>query len=575
MYFIPELKSTVKCEKFKIKGCTFDFPSNIDKRVVNLANKVEKGATKVTVSVIEADKCEYKMKLSEHEVIINASSQQAVFYAIQTLRQVIKNGYCDICEISDSPDFETRGIYYDVTRGRIPTLEALKELVDNLAYTKINMLQLYVEHVFPFKEYDGIYQRTGYLTPEEIKELDEYCYQNFIEFVPSLSCFGHLYELLQYTDYKRLCELEEYTPTSVDWNERMRHHTIDPTNPESIEVIKSLINQYAPLFRSNKFNICCDETFDLCQGKNAGKDKGRLYVDFVKKIIAHIRSLGKIAMMWGDIIHQHPEFIEEIDDSTIFLNWGYSADPYTKMIYDTAEKGKMQYVCPGITNWSSLIEFVHVSEPNITKMAQCGFECGAKGLLTTCWGDHGHISSMYACMHGLLFGAEKGWNTNSDTSDFGKKLDLLYFGYDGAYALYEKISKAHLDRYWWHLLAYYCVDKYGEESIMKSSYKPDPDVLTRCFYDCEDTIPYLMATTWENEKARKALLVTAKGSEYMIAMLMSKLYGEKFGVNIKDVEEWLAEYKEVYLQESKMGELVQYIKIMYYLAEKYLKQVKD
>ena len=90
MYFIPELKSTVKCEKFKIKGCTFDFPSNIDKRVVNLANKVEKGATKVTVSVIEADKCEYKMKLSEHEVIINASSQQAVFYAIQTLRQVIK-----------------------------------------------------------------------------------------------------------------------------------------------------------------------------------------------------------------------------------------------------------------------------------------------------------------------------------------------------------------------------------------------------------------------------------------------------------------------------------------------------
>ena len=571
MYFIPEIKNSVNCERFVIKGCFFEFSDNIDKRVIKLSEKVVKGDTKVIVSLDENDKCEYTMELSENEVKIEASSQQAAFYAIQTLRQIIKNGYCDVCKIVDSPDFNTRGIYFDITRGRIPTLETLKALVDDLAYAKINMLQLYVEHVFPFKEYDGIYQRTGCITPEEIKEIDEYCSENFIEFVPSLSCFGHLYELLQYTDYKRLCELEGYIPTALDWHERMRHHTIDPSNPESIEVIKSLINQYAALFRSNKFNICCDETFDLGTGKNAGKDKGRLYFDFVKQIIAHVKSIGKIPMMWGDIIHQHPEFIPELDNDTIFLNWGYSAIPYTKMIYDTKEKGKNQYVCPGLTNWSALIEFTHISEPNISAMAKAGYDCNAEGLLTTCWGDYGHISPIKACIHGFAFGAEKGWNATKDTVDFGKKLDLLYFGYDGAYELYKKISEAHLDRYWYHLLAWYCEDKFGKDTDMKSAFNPSPDDLTRCFYDCEDTIPYLMATKWEDENARKALLAVAKGTEIMIAMIMSKLYRQKFGVNLQDVEQWLAEFKEVYLQESKMGELVDFIKIMYYLGEKYLK----
>ena len=97
------------------------------------------------------------------------------------------------------------------------------------------------------------------ITAEEILELDDYCYENFIDFIPSLSTFGHLYRLLETKEYKHLCELPDYVDSSHYWNERMPHHTIDPSNPESIEIIKSLIDQYVPLFTSNKFNICCDD----------------------------------------------------------------------------------------------------------------------------------------------------------------------------------------------------------------------------------------------------------------------------------------------------------------------------
>lgn len=569
MYIIPEVKSYKSCEKFIISGCKFLFPDNIDSRVVKASEKVPTGETEVAVKVYENGSDAYLMKLSDKKIELIAQSQAAAFYGIQTIRQIIKNGYCDVCEIDDAPDFKNRGIYFDITRGRIPTIDTLKELVDNIAYAKANMLQLYVEHVFEFKEYDGIYQRTGYITADEIRELDKYCIENFIEFVPSLSCFGHLYELLSTDKYKHLCELPDYVPSSHYWHERMPHHTIDPSNPESIEIIKSLIDQYSPLFTSKKFNICCDETFDLGKGRNIGKDKARLYVDFVKKIIAHVKSHGKVAMMWGDIIDQHSDLIGEIDDDTIFLNWNYSADPYTKMIYNCKEKGKIQYVCPGITNWSGLIEFTRVSVPNITRMAQCGYECNADGILTTCWGDHGHLSPYYACLHGLVFGAEKGWNVNSDNDRFDKKLDIHYFGYDGATEIYKKISNAHLDRYWYHLVAHYSADMF-KETNMKTGFKPSPDDLTRCFNLCEEVIPYLMAAKWENENARKALLCVANGTQIMIAMMMSYVCGEKFGVNIEDVEEWLKEFKEEYLSESKLGELKEVILVVYHLAKKFL-----
>lgn len=569
MNIIPSVKEIKTGEKVAINGCKFNFPEDIDIRIVKLCKKVPAGDTIVNFEITENNKEEYKI-LFDEEIKIVAESSKAAFYAIQTLRQIIKNGYCDAKEIDDKPDFEARGFYYDITRGRVATLETLKKLVDNMAYYKLNQLQLYVEHVFPFKEYDGIYQKMGYMTPEETKELDAYCKENFVELVPSLSCFGHLYELLQNTDYKRLCEYENYEQKTIYWCERMGHHTIDVSNPESIEVIKSLIDQYAPCFTSNKFNICCDETFDLGNGKNKGKDKGRLYVDFVKQIIGHVKSKGKTVMMWGDIITQHPELISEFDDDVIFMSWGYSPNESPNMVYKFRDAKRPQYVCPGISNWTSLIEMPHSSVPNITKMVQYGYESGAIGVLNTCWGDYGQISPIYACMYGMIFGAAKSWNATADYDSFDEAIDLLYYGYKGAADIVKRIAKAHKNCYWYNLLVKYSNEKFGND-CMKLWHDSTPDEYNEAFAEIEELIPCLMATTWENEPARKALLVVAEGVEIMIAMLMSRTTGEKMGVILADVEKWLVDYKEEYLKESKMSELKEFVMVFYELAQKYLK----
>ncbi len=71
----------------------------------------------------------------------------------------------------------------------------------------------------------------------------------------------------------------------------MHHHTINVTDPESLEFIKGKIREFMPLFTSRQFNICADETFDLGKGKSraAAEEKGvdRIYIDFVQRLCAN------------------------------------------------------------------------------------------------------------------------------------------------------------------------------------------------------------------------------------------------------------------------------------------------
>ena len=95
------------------------------------------------------------------------------------------------------------------------------------------------------------------------------------------------------------------------------------------------------------------------------------------------------------------------------------------------------------------------------------------------------------------------------------------------------------------------------------------------YYDCEaffeNVIPYLESTKWENERAREVFLNVAEGVEYMIAMLFSRETGEKLGVIFSDIEKWIVDYSKIYLRESKEGELKEFIKVFYHLAQKYIK----
>jgi hypothetical protein len=362
----------------------------------------------------------YRLNIGREGVTIEGEGPRGVFYGSQTLLQLIKeNGTRLPClEIKDSPDFPTRGFLHDVTRGKVPTLDTLKLLADKLAHYKINQLHLYIEHSFAFSRFPELWCDKDPLTAEEIKELDAYCRNNCIELVPTLATFGHLYELIRLKRFEHLNELDikaSELPHNL-WD-RMAHYTLDVTNEESYLLIKSMIDEFVPLFSSGYCNICCDETFDLGKGKNSKFAEklgtGRLYIDFVQKLIAAVREHCKTPMIWGDVVLEHPELIGELPDDTVFLNWDYGREVTDSAAKTFAAAGVKQYVCPGVQGWSRFANDINIASENIKRMARYGHENGAIGLLNTDWGDCGHVHFLAGSFHGLALGAAMSWNGSS------------------------------------------------------------------------------------------------------------------------------------------------------------------
>lgn len=559
---VPNVKELKTKEGF-LKNSFVCFENlNCDKRVQTAINKLplNKNGAKLDVVVGECGE-NYELFIEEDTITIKAGGPQGAFYAVQTLRQIFDQGKVPCLYIKDEPDFKYRGFYHDVTRGKIPTVSTIKSLIDNMAYYKMNSLQLYVEHVYEFEEYSDLRETHGFYTGAEIKEIREYCESNFIDFIPSLSTFGHLYELLNQEKYKHLRVLKDYTHPNF-WHSRMERYTIDPLHTQSIEVIKSLIKQYAPNFESDYFNICCDETNDLVVYAKEGKDVGKIYVDFVKQIIGHVKEQGKKVMMWSDVLYKHPEAIDDIPEDTIFLNWEYEAAPNEEKIRKFSESGRKQVVCPGTTTWNRFCEDVNISEKNISLMAEYGYKYGALGVLNTNWGDWGNICSIELAMFGLALSAEKSWSVKTKINDdFYSRINTVVYKNENAFQYLKELCKLHSFINWMTFCDNYF--KYEKGNTLTKDITPEKLSEVQKLYKALSE--ELENQKWTNDEYRQEMLIGAKGI-CLVAELSAKMAGIECQ-RLIDTKEWLNEFSQKWNQKNKKSELYRLVNMFTYLEE--------
>lgn len=378
----------------------------------------------------------YEIDVEASKIEVKASSKEGFFYAVQTLKQVISQcgRHIPFMKILDKPKFEHRGYYYDVTRGKVPTLSFLKSLVDIAATYKLNQLQLYVEHTFLYPNQSEIWTVTDPLTAEEILLLDAYCAEHYIELVPSIATFGHLYEAVQSKSFSHLGELNVIEGFS--WVDRMNHHTLNVSLDASMDFVKSMIDAFVPLVRSNQFNICADETFDLGQGKNKALaeaiGKSQLYVTFLNEIIAYVSSYGKRVMFWGDIILKHPEHVAALPKDLICLNWWYWLNYPEEKVSAIASYGFSQYLCPGVNGWNLFLNHYKMAYDNIVLMTKFAEKYKALGILNTDWGDYGHVNAFSCSIPALIYGAAFSWGETRSFETLNQAIDHVFFESDVA-----------------------------------------------------------------------------------------------------------------------------------------------
>ena len=140
----------------------------------------------------------YRLRIADDGIDLVAGDAAGAFYGVMTLVQMLRQCEGDLPagEISDSPDFPSRGVMLDISRSKVPTLETLFSLVDLFSGWKINHLELYTEHTFAYENHSEVWAQASPMTGEDILRLDAYCRERFVELVPNQNSFGHMHHWL-------------------------------------------------------------------------------------------------------------------------------------------------------------------------------------------------------------------------------------------------------------------------------------------------------------------------------------------------------------------------------------------
>ncbi len=424
--FSQETGIIPKPQQVEYQQGTFSWSSDSLKNEKRIKTKIVRN-----ISAKENEDQAYVIKISPRKISLQATTEQGLFYARQSLNQIIKyqNVVTNESEfeipcmtITDWPALEYRGWMDDISRGPIPTVEFIKEEIRTLAAYKMNFFQLYTEHVFKLESHPDIAPADG-LTAQEIKELTEYAKQYHVEFMGNQQCFAHAEKTLRIPFY-----YNEIGDTK---------NNFDPSNPKTYKFLEDVFNEVAPAYESEYFNINCDETEGLGSGKakeyveKIGKDEA--YCRHINKVCDILKRHGKTVMMWGDIIAKDPSMIGKLPEDVQFVVWSYGArDSFTEMLKPFKESGHTFWVATGANCWSTVFPDIQTYMNNIANFARDAYASGAKGLMNTAWDDYGE-SMFSSTWHSMIWAAEMAWNPGTGLAyenEFNKLFEIQYFNKD-------------------------------------------------------------------------------------------------------------------------------------------------
>ncbi|MCZ7545510.1 MAG: beta-N-acetylhexosaminidase [Anaerolineae bacterium] len=301
----------------------------------------------------------YRLTIRPDGIRVVAHDAPGAFHAAMTLRQLARQsagaGALPCLYVEDWPDFANRGVMFDISRDRVPTMETLYMLVDMLAEWKVNQFQLYMEHTFAYRDHRAVWEHASPLTAAEVMALDAYCHERFIELVPNQNSFGHMERWLNHPRYIDLAESPEGFPFRGGWYEGP--FSLCPLEPGSLALLAGLYEELLPHFTSRQFNVGCDETYELGFGKSKtaceARGVGRVYLEFLHKIHALVQRHGRTMQFWGDIVQNHPELIPELPGDIIALEWGYEADhPFDVRVSGWRRRASRSTYVPALLRFS-------------------------------------------------------------------------------------------------------------------------------------------------------------------------------------------------------------------------------
>jgi hexosaminidase len=195
----------------------------------------------------------YRIKVTPKTVRITARSSAGLFYAVQTLSQMIEGSddkaIIPEVEIEDWPALAYRGYMMDLNHSHFFKVQEIKNHIDLLSRFKANWYLFYSEASIELDGFPLLMADARY-TKDEVKEIIEYGRERHIDVIPNMELYGHLHDLFR---------LEHYSDMSVLSYGR----EFNPTDPRVKPLVDNWVIQISRLFPSPFFHIGFDETWML------------------------------------------------------------------------------------------------------------------------------------------------------------------------------------------------------------------------------------------------------------------------------------------------------------------------
>jgi hexosaminidase len=370
---------------------------------IGAADRVEKLFPGIPGALLDSIGSEgYVLQSTRRGIVVAGKSSAGVFYGVQTLAQLMRaNRLTDslpCVTIVDWPALRYRGVMLDISRGPIPTMDFLKQILVTLAEFKLNCFTLYTEHVFKLSAYPDIAPQDG-ITREQVRELTEFGARHHIELIGNAQSFGHMENMLAIPFYRALAE---------------NSSVVSPALEETYKFLKDEYAEIVPSYSSPLFHINCDEVGGLGAGPARrmvdSLGTAAVYANHINRIADIIRPYGKRVMMWGDIAAENPAIVSGLPKDLIVISWGYDgADSFVNAIMPFKKTGFDFMVSPGVSCWGQVWPNMSNAVTNISNYVRDGAALGTLGVLNTIWVDDGENLFTYN-WQGIAWGAECSWN---------------------------------------------------------------------------------------------------------------------------------------------------------------------
>ena len=364
----------------------------------------------------------YCLHISETGVVIRASSENGVVWALTTVAILAENQKLPCCVVEDAPRYPHRGLNLDCARHFFPADE-VKKVIEEISLAKMNVLHWHLSDDqgwrIESKRFPRLQEISGqFFTQEEIREIVEYARVRGVEIIPEIDLPGHTSSILAaYPMYS--CSGKEI---SLATGGGIYPVILCPGKEETFSFVRELLEEILPLFQGKRFHIGGDEApkseWKKCpdcarrmEEQGIGDFEG-LQGYFTCRVVEILKEYGKQPICWNEILMsenwtkdmqiqywtlQHRNTMEKFaqagghwiysDMFELYFDYPYSMTPMKKVYKTIPHLGKHQVSDnEGLLGLEACLWSEHIKEseqlekllfPRIYALAELGW-CGMR-----------------------------------------------------------------------------------------------------------------------------------------------------------------------------------------------------